>query len=690
MSPKPEPLDTSSSAVQREHHPISHSSIQSLPIPAASNSRFGASLPALQDPRYSATSSSGYESSSPTSAASSIAYSPFTSVFQPTSYPTSASSTTFPSYSMSSEPRPRIPSIHSPTSGMGPHHRSSSGSTKSVSPSLGSSARANYATSTPHLSHHLPSRGPQSESLPSPHSPLTPASRALDSPTITVSPTAGSNLASPLPGQHDPTSNGLGVNSAGPPLGETQLIHSLTSADGHLVRPEIHARVDKGFFLSERDWTCYRRNYFSVICSYSLQPTTYSLPLYLRRTAGGPTEHVLAFAMCISAVVDAPGGKVVDLVQHTPKRDKGPQHKPNRIKLSPQPTGGMAFAASSSSPVLQQQVHSPQAGSLDREYSFPQQTQQQQHIAVFDRIQFKSATANNGKRRAAQQYYHLIVELFADVGSPSSSAASVSGHPSNPQGSDGGWVKIAYRISAPMVVRGRSPGHYADERRTSASSPGAGGGSGNGNGTHPSPTSGGSGFMSPDGVTPASGLGGSSSSMGMTGLQLHTTGISSMHSSPATSSIHNPSVSSASSSSHLEPPIDPILDAETASQLNSNFVGYQYFPSTIYESTTQPPPQNLENNYETHSYSNDRKSEHPLETNCQQFDSDVSSYIPASISSNDSLRKTVKEEYSANWLGGGASVGREQRFNHTSLYPKCGRFEPAETSRGYYPDLSAL
>jgi len=79
-----------------------------------------------------------------------------------------------------------------------------------------------------------------------------------------------------------------------------------------------------------------------------------------------------------------------------------------------------------------------------------------------------------------------------------------------------------------------------------------------------------------------------------------------------------------------------------------------------------------------------------LETNCQQFDSDVSSYIPASISSNDSLRKTVKEEYSANWLGGGASVGREQRFNHTSLYPKCGRFEPAETSRGYYPDLSAL
>lgn len=52
MSPKPEPLNTSGPAVEREHHPISHSSIQSLPIPAAtSNNRFGASLPALQDPR---------------------------------------------------------------------------------------------------------------------------------------------------------------------------------------------------------------------------------------------------------------------------------------------------------------------------------------------------------------------------------------------------------------------------------------------------------------------------------------------------------------------------------------------------------------------------------------------------------------------------------------------------------------
>ncbi|RPB07462.1 p53-like transcription factor [Morchella conica CCBAS932] len=683
MSPKPEPLNTSSSAVERDHHP-SHS-IQSLPIPAAtSNNRFGASLPALQDPRYSTTSSSGYDSSSPTSAASSIAYSPFatTNVFSPTSYPTSASSSSYPIYSsMASESRPRIPSIQSPTSGMNPHHRSSSGSTKSVSPSLGSSVRADYATSTPHLGRHLPTRGSQSDIL-SPHSPLTPVSRTLDSPTITVSPTVG-GLQSPMSNQHDPTSNGLGANNtSGPPLGETQYLHQLNSADGHLVRPEIHARVDKGFFLSERDWTCYRRNYFSVVCSYSLTPSTHSLPLYLRRNQNSTPDHVLAFAMCISAVVDAPGGKVVDLVQHTPKRDKGPQHKPNRIKLSPQPAGGMSFASSSSSPAVQQ-PHSPQPGNLEHEYSFPQTQQQQQHIAVFDRIQFKSATANNGKRRAAQQYYHLIVELYADIGSSASSGPS--GHTSNP-GPDGGWVKIAYRISAPMVVRGRSPGHYADERRTSASSPGAGGGAGNGNGAHPSPTSGGSGFMGADGVTSAQGPGGSNSSMGMSGMQLHTSGISSMHSSPTTASVHNPSISSASSS-HMEPPIDPILDTDSSSQLDQNFVGYQYYPATLYESQGQPPPQSIDSGYDSHSYSGDRKSEHSLETNCHQYDSDVSSYIPASMPSGDSMRKTtIKDEFSTigqQWLG----REQQQRYN---LFPKCGRFDSSESSRGYYPDLSAL
>lgn len=492
-------------------------------------------------------------------------------------------------------------------------------------------------------------------------------------PATALSPTMGS-LASP---SHDHASNGLGVNTAGPPLGETQYLYHLSSADGHAVRPEIHARVDKGFFLSDRDWTCYRRNYFSVICSYSLMPSTYSPPLYLRRNQNSQPEHILAFAMCISAVVDAVGGKTVELVQHTPKRDKGPQHKPQKIKLSPQPAGGMY--ATNSNPVIQQQQqsHSSQPG-LDHDYNFAQQTQQQhQHIAVFDRIQFKSATANNGKRRAAQQYYHLIVELYADVGNATSSAP---GQP-NSQGGDGGWIKIAHRVSAPMVVRGRSPGHYADERRqSSTSSPGGGSTGGNQQGgPHPSShTSGGSGYMGAEGLSSAGPAG---SSHAMNNLQ--------HMASPPTSSVNQhsaPSIASASPASHYTP-IDPNLSVneEASTPIPATYGDYTYVPSALYESAHLPPPPSVDSGYETTSYNGDRKSEHPLE--CSQYENEISAYIPT-VGSGDSYRKTtVKEEFpptgSVPWLG------RDPRFS-SNIFTKCGRFETAETSKGYYPDIPPL
>lgn len=69
-------------------------------------------------------------------------------------------------------------------------------------------------------------------------------------------------------------------------------------------------------------------------------------------------------------------------------------------------------------------------------------------------MQFKSATQNNGKvhgtqtsinvlqRRAAQQYHVLYIELLALC-------------------DDGYLARVASAESAPLVVRGRAPGHYA-------------------------------------------------------------------------------------------------------------------------------------------------------------------------------------------------------------------------------------
>ncbi|KAL9609184.1 MAG: hypothetical protein Q9167_006022 [Letrouitia subvulpina] len=65
--------------------------------------------------------------------------------------------------------------------------------------------------------------------------------------------------------------------------------------------------------------------------------------------------------------------------------------------------------------------------------------------AVFDRMQFKLATANNGKRRAAQQYFNIVISLTADT-----------------RDGLGDTYKLASCMSQGVVVRGRSPGHLRD------------------------------------------------------------------------------------------------------------------------------------------------------------------------------------------------------------------------------------
>jgi hypothetical protein len=60
---------------------------------------------------------------------------------------------------------------------------------------------------------------------------------------------------------------------------------------------------------------------------------------------------------------------------------------------------------------------------------------------TFERIHFQKATANNGKRRAQQEFFHVVVELWADVGRMGVSER----------------IEIATRHSAQIVVRGRSP-----------------------------------------------------------------------------------------------------------------------------------------------------------------------------------------------------------------------------------------
>lgn len=190
---------------------------------------------------------------------------------------------------------------------------------------------------------------------------------------------------------------------------------------------QIYPKVDRGFFMANNGWTCYRRNYFQVSAAFNAKDqddSAIQLPCIVGGSPDDKCLYAVEFQLGISARVSkSDGNKHVVLVQHTPKRDRGPQ-------IIPRPKTVCAGGDLGQYP-------SVDPGQL---------------IVTFERLQFKTATANNGRRRAAQQYYALIIELLAVV-----------------KGSQSPKL-IAYVESAPLVVRGRSPGHYSDSI-SSATSP---------------------------------------------------------------------------------------------------------------------------------------------------------------------------------------------------------------------------
>lgn len=470
---------------------------------------------------------------------------------------------------------------------------------------------------------------------------------------------AASALSPGLPGYslHMNSSSGYGSpaqsESLNFPWPNLEILLDMT-CEGHAVTPEIHAKVEKGFFLSSSDqkWTCYRRNYFSVACNFELHPNIPNGRIYLKRNDN--QEQIQAMGMRLSAAVDGSSGKNIELIQHTPKRDSGPKTKIDVSKVAPTPTAGRndhmvathgiypapmsTFHATGAvpSPYLPMQAESNagtpslQHAQLPPQYGYPSAAS---HIPVagqhtthsFERVQFKQATANNGKRRASQQYFHLIVELFADVRKDNSDTPV--------------WVKVAQRVSDKIVVRGRSPSHYSNE--------------GNNGQNGRSSASGGSGYSTMGGGSYTGGwrsatLGGHGGSIG------GSSGYRASHSY----AMHGGSDGDGSGSSRDsvdEAAIDtephhPMGEAVMSEAERAGFQeseGYQYYPGPIYEHLPQtlPPLAKVEGSA--------RWSTEP-----RQY--------------------AVKTEYTdampgAQW----SSMGG------------CSRFQGVESSRGYFPDLSA-
>jgi meiosis-specific transcription factor NDT80 len=265
------------------------------------------------------------------------------------------------------------------------------------------------------------------------------------------------------PGQyhhaHNPTlAEGLSAKPEGPPFTKTVTKLSILDIHRHEVKPDISASIQKGFFQVDGKWTCYRRNYFTVACSFTLKPSASDNRYYLLIH---DTPHAIdQFAVSISAKTAPANNQDSEprgLVQHTPKRDKATEKIPERHPVSPAPAQGFPQHHSHLGAFGGMLPHPTQMGVMSGYNNFDSQNPSSPpYLHTFERIQFQKATANNGKRRAQQQYFHVVVELSARI--------------TTSRGQE--WEIVATKDSDPMVVRGRSPGHYKDgnTRRNSQTS----------------------------------------------------------------------------------------------------------------------------------------------------------------------------------------------------------------------------
>ena len=220
-----------------------------------------------------------------------------------------------------------------------------------------------------------------------------------------------------------------------PPFHVTKTILPIYNDQGGEVQPEIHARTGNGFFKANQDWTCYRSGYFSVACWYTLEPWCDLTSVSLSIRQDNHLKPVQSLALCLFAKVNGEDGREIDLVQHRPKRDRGPTASPQKVELMP-------VSVPAASGVLGPSHRTTAKG-------VTQSSAQYEHVsscANFDRIKFKYATANNGEKNAIQKYFHLVVGLYVHVNSGNTF--------------EDAWIQVATCMSAPLVVRGRSPGFY--------------------------------------------------------------------------------------------------------------------------------------------------------------------------------------------------------------------------------------
>lgn len=239
----------------------------------------------------------------------------------------------------------------------------------------------------------------------------------------------------------------------GPEFNRTIQNFQLFDPNGNPLYTIISARIDRGFQKTDGDnWLSYRRNYFTLVASYSLVGKddvgelgkTPQHPVMVSH--GGVTSKVKSFAIRITAFRIQKNGECdeIALIQHTAKRDKGPRQPPAIVPAVPGVLPDHAFMRDNANYRSTAQLRKVEpfffkSKSLIGPFTEGYPEEKVAHVVLFDRVQF--TTAGGGGSQTCKAAVQLIVTLEDDTSN----------------------YVVAHSETPTFTLRNRSPGNYYED-----------------------------------------------------------------------------------------------------------------------------------------------------------------------------------------------------------------------------------
>ncbi|AMD19734.1 HCL417Wp [Eremothecium sinecaudum] len=253
---------------------------------------------------------------------------------------------------------------------------------------------------------------------------------------------------------------------------------------GKRVEFEIKPRIDRGFDFIENEWIGYKRNYFTVVSAFDTP--TMSLDQFLQGSYEIRPDNshsrlkVKYFAVKLVAKCIEDQSQI-NLVQHTAKRDKGPQFAPPIHPLVPAPLPNHQMIREASNVRNESKMKKfDHDFFLHRDrivqdfddgciiYTYPNDTIKK--VARYERIQFASSIT---VKKPTQQSKHFVLQLVLGCCIDGNHINRDNNSPyynldTYDQDADTTFIPILMKQTPALIIRGRSPSNYPQQIKTLA------------------------------------------------------------------------------------------------------------------------------------------------------------------------------------------------------------------------------